>query len=257
MTSSSADWTLAGARLISSASRKLANTGPSSTSKPPPPGLSTRVPTTSEGTRSGVNWMRLNVPPSTWASVLIVSVLASPGTPSSRTWPPASSATSSRSSIASWPTMTRLISYSASSRALRACSGFSFIRLLSGQAPEPAQRERAGDGQQRDGAADEPRGDLAGRLARAELRAQAVVDGRKLVGVLGRVRPSARGGGDLAERLGVGRHLARLGARGAARARHADRAVGGAQRDGVDRDAVAPGALRDDARVLARRRLAV
>ena len=33
ITSSSADWTLAGARLISSASRKFANTGPSSTSK--------------------------------------------------------------------------------------------------------------------------------------------------------------------------------------------------------------------------------
>ena len=35
MTSSSADWTLAGARLISSASRKLPNTGPSSTSNVP------------------------------------------------------------------------------------------------------------------------------------------------------------------------------------------------------------------------------
>src|SRR5215470_5399755 len=35
MTSSSADWTFAGARLISSASRKLQNTGPSSVSNPP------------------------------------------------------------------------------------------------------------------------------------------------------------------------------------------------------------------------------
>jgi hypothetical protein len=35
MTSSSADCTLAGARLISSASRKLQNTGPSSVSKRP------------------------------------------------------------------------------------------------------------------------------------------------------------------------------------------------------------------------------
>jgi hypothetical protein len=33
MTSSSADWTLAGARLISSASSRFTNTGPSSTSK--------------------------------------------------------------------------------------------------------------------------------------------------------------------------------------------------------------------------------
>ena len=35
ITSSSADCTFAGARLISSASRKLQNTGPSSVSKPP------------------------------------------------------------------------------------------------------------------------------------------------------------------------------------------------------------------------------
>ena len=60
-----------------------------------------------------MNCTRRNEPPSTSASVLTVSVLASPGTPSSSTWPPASSATSSRSSIASWPTITRLSSYSA------------------------------------------------------------------------------------------------------------------------------------------------
>src|SRR4051794_38525452 len=76
-----------------------------------------RVPTRSAGTRSGVNCRRLNEPPSTSATVLTVSVLASPGRPSSSTWPPASSATSTRSSIASWPTITRLISNSAVSRA--------------------------------------------------------------------------------------------------------------------------------------------
>src|SRR5215208_1090006 len=76
-----------------------------------------RVPTRSAGTRSGVNCRRLNEPPSTSATVLTVSVLARPGTPSSRTCPPASSATSTRSSIASWPTITRLISNSAPSRA--------------------------------------------------------------------------------------------------------------------------------------------
>ena len=58
MTSRRADWTLAGARLISSASRKLQWTGPSSVSKPPWSGRQIRVPTRSEGTRSGVNWMR-------------------------------------------------------------------------------------------------------------------------------------------------------------------------------------------------------
>src|SRR3954454_24502574 len=71
-----------------------------------------RVPTRSAGTRSGVNWTRRKLPPTTWASVFTVSVFASPGTPSSSTWPPARSATSSRSSIASWPTITRFTSYS-------------------------------------------------------------------------------------------------------------------------------------------------
>ena len=55
--------------------------------------------------RSGVNWMRLKEPPRTSARVLMVSVLASPGTPSSRMWPPAKRPTRMRSSIASWPTM--------------------------------------------------------------------------------------------------------------------------------------------------------
>src|SRR6185312_2776373 len=64
MTSSRADCTLAGARLISSASRKLWNTGPSSVSNRPVSGRHTRVPTRSAGTRSGVNWMRPYVPPS-------------------------------------------------------------------------------------------------------------------------------------------------------------------------------------------------
>src|SRR3954452_5017669 len=118
MTSSSADCTLAGARLISSASRKLQNTGPSSTSKPPSPAAPPRkilVPTRSAGTRSGVNCSRLKEPPSTSATVFTVRVLARPGTPSSRTCPPARRATSTRSSIASWPTITRLTSNSADS----------------------------------------------------------------------------------------------------------------------------------------------
>src|SRR5215218_31257 len=76
-----------------------------------------RVPTRSAGTRSGVNCRRLNEPPRTSATVLTVSVFARPGTPSSSTWPPASSATRTRSSIASWPTITRLISNSADSSA--------------------------------------------------------------------------------------------------------------------------------------------
>src|SRR5687767_13314989 len=78
-----------------------------------------RVPTRSEGTRSGVNWMRRKLPPSTFASVLTVSVLARPGTPSSSTCPPVRTATRTRSSMASCPTITRFISYSAPPRAWR------------------------------------------------------------------------------------------------------------------------------------------
>ena len=79
ITSSSADCTFAGARLISSASRKLQKTGPRSVSKSALSGRKTRVPTRSLGTRSGVNCTRLNEPPSTAAVDLIVSVFARPG----------------------------------------------------------------------------------------------------------------------------------------------------------------------------------
>ena len=94
-----------------------------------------------------MNWSRLKDPPSTSATVLIVSVLARPGTPSSSTWPPASSATSSRSSIPSCPTITRLTSNSAvssaawasraglSSRPSRALRRTSSVLTLSSDSP--------------------------------------------------------------------------------------------------------------------------
>src|SRR5688572_12918118 len=71
-----------------------------------------RVPTRSAGTRSGVNWMRRNDPRTVRASVLTVSVLASPGTPSTSRWPWASMATSTRSRKWSCPTTTFFTSYS-------------------------------------------------------------------------------------------------------------------------------------------------
>src|SRR3954469_254833 len=70
-----------------------------------------RVPTRSAGTRSGVNWVRLNWPRIVLASVFTVSVLARPGTPSTSRWPCASMATITRSRKRSWPTTTRLTSY--------------------------------------------------------------------------------------------------------------------------------------------------
>src|SRR5581483_1986237 len=70
-----------------------------------------RVPTRSEGTRSGVNWMRRNEPRMVRASVFTVSVFARPGTPSTSRCPCARIATSTRSRKWSWPTTTFLTSY--------------------------------------------------------------------------------------------------------------------------------------------------
>ncbi len=56
-----------------------------------------RVPTMSDGTRSGVNWMRAKVPLTVRASVSTASVFATPGTPSSRQCPCASRPTIIRS----------------------------------------------------------------------------------------------------------------------------------------------------------------
>ena len=79
MDSSSADCTFAGARLISSASTRLANTGPRRMEKDPVCGLKICVPTTSAGNMSGVGWIRLNRVCSAVARVLTESVLANPG----------------------------------------------------------------------------------------------------------------------------------------------------------------------------------
>ncbi len=51
----------------------------------------------SDGIRSGVNWMRLKLRLSESARVRIMSVLARPGTPTSRQWPRAKMAMSSSS----------------------------------------------------------------------------------------------------------------------------------------------------------------
>ena len=64
------------------------------------------VPVMSLGMRSGVNWMRLNLRSSTRARLEMSRVLASPGTPTSSTWPLANRAVSSCSTTRSWPTMT-------------------------------------------------------------------------------------------------------------------------------------------------------
>ncbi len=105
--SSRAACTLAGARLISSARMIWAKSGPFLTWKSCDFWSYTIVPMTSAGRRSGVNWMRENDAWMISASVRTASVLASPGTPSSRMWPPVSRPTRSRSTMASCPTIRR------------------------------------------------------------------------------------------------------------------------------------------------------
>ena len=110
MASNRAAWVFGGVRLISSARITLLNSGPSRKRKSRAPVLRfssiTSVPVMSAGMRSGVNWMRLKVRFSARLSVLIMSVLARPGTPSSRQCPRLNSEINNSSITSLWPTMT-------------------------------------------------------------------------------------------------------------------------------------------------------
>ena len=91
MASNKAACVLGGVRLISSARITLENSGPSRkrNSRLPVVRFSTitSVPVMSAGVRSGVNWMRLKLRLSVRLKVLIINVLARPGTPSKRQCP--------------------------------------------------------------------------------------------------------------------------------------------------------------------------
>ena len=67
---------------------------------------STCVPVMSDGIRSGVNWIRLKDTSKMSAKVLTISVLARPGTPSSRQCPRVKIAANICSIVSVWPTMT-------------------------------------------------------------------------------------------------------------------------------------------------------
>ena len=84
------------------------NTGPSRKRRliEPDDWSSSVWPTTSDGIRSGVNCSRVKRRSNAAASVLASSVLATPGTPSSSTWPLTSSAAIVPDSTPSWPTTT-------------------------------------------------------------------------------------------------------------------------------------------------------
>jgi hypothetical protein len=112
--SSRAAWVFGGVRLISSARITFAKIGPGKNRNTRSPvALScwmTSVPVMSDGMRSGVNWMRLNVRFRILLSVEIISVFASPGTPISRLWPRQNNAMNNWSTTSSCPTITLPIS---------------------------------------------------------------------------------------------------------------------------------------------------
>src|SRR5215471_12931806 len=122
--SSSAACVRGGVRLISSARMMFANTGPrmNRTCRFPVSASSsmTSVPRMSDGIRSGVNWIRLNLRLTASASVLMSSVFARPGTPRSRQCPPAKRQARISRRTCSCPMMTRPIS--ASRRATRSAA---------------------------------------------------------------------------------------------------------------------------------------
>ena len=120
MASRRAAWVFGVARLISSARTMEAKRGPFWKRKLLPSSVRTRmlVPVISAGMRSGVNWMREKGRSSTFDSTRTRWVLPRPGTPSSSTLPPATTARSRCSTTSSWP----IISFAISVRIFSYCS---------------------------------------------------------------------------------------------------------------------------------------
>ena len=96
MTSRSADWVLGEARLISSARTISAKTGPAWKTHSPVFWLNMFTPVMSEGSRSGVNWIRECVPSMVALIARAKAVLPVPGASSSRRCPPANIVVSAR-----------------------------------------------------------------------------------------------------------------------------------------------------------------
>jgi hypothetical protein len=110
MASSRALWTLAGARLISSARTRLAKIGPRWARELAGLRLEDHRADDVAGQQVGRELDALELDAQAVPRDLTRSVLARPGMPSSRTWPLASRATSRRSTTASWP-MTALADF--------------------------------------------------------------------------------------------------------------------------------------------------
>jgi hypothetical protein len=107
MHSSRADWVLGEARLISSPTTMLAKTPPGRNSNSRVFWLKTETPVTSEGNRSGVNWMRRTVQSIDRARALLSMVLPTPGTSSRSRCPSASITTSAVLITSLFPSITR------------------------------------------------------------------------------------------------------------------------------------------------------
>ena len=97
------------ARLISSPSTTFAKIGPERKTKVPVSRSHTDTPVTSDGSRSGVNWIRWNVQSIERASDLASSVLPTPGTSSMSAWPPESKQFATSTTVGRLPWMTRSI----------------------------------------------------------------------------------------------------------------------------------------------------
>src|SRR5215208_6572614 len=110
MHSSSAACVFGEARLISSTSRRFANTGPGRNSNSFVFWLNTFTPVTSEGRRSGVNWSREKEQSIERESALARTVFPTPGKSSMIRWPSATRqiTASSRMSRGTWSTRARL-----------------------------------------------------------------------------------------------------------------------------------------------------
>ena len=123
--SSSADCERGVARFTSSVSTTLANSGPGRNSHVSDALWNTETPVSSLGKRSGVAWMRRNVPPTERASALARSVFPCPGTSSISRCPPDSTATTARRRASGLPRITpfRFSTTAAASRRAPLMSG--------------------------------------------------------------------------------------------------------------------------------------
>src|SRR5712691_157621 len=109
MHSSSAAWVFGEARLISSARSRFAKTGPGRNSNSFERWLKTLTPVTSDGRRSGVNWIREKDMSSERASAFASIVFPTPGKSSRIRWPSATRQSTHRRSVSSgaWTTRPR------------------------------------------------------------------------------------------------------------------------------------------------------